>query len=82
MVLLSAAWGRKHYPIPYPLGRLSALLLAACLLVWVQQLLDASMLVRSYPALLWTQRLLAPLLYLGLAWLIEGRHLWRDLRSG
>jgi O-antigen/teichoic acid export membrane protein len=81
MVLLSAIWGRKHYPIPYPMVRLGALLLAACVLVWVQQMLDASELLRSQPFLLWAQRLLAPLLYLGLAWAIEGRHLWRDLRS-
>jgi len=67
MVLISYIIGKKHYPIPYELGKILSYLLAGSLLVIVTYYLQPN----------WIQAIFILILYIGVIYFIE----WKDLRK-
>jgi len=80
MAWLSGIWGQRHYPIPYPVARLSGLILASVLLVWVYFQVEGPQFQRFGDAGVWLLRLLVFGLFSALAWRVEGRRMLADLR--
>lgn len=80
MAALSGLWGQRHYPIPYPVARLSGLVLASSLLVWGYVQVEAWLSPGGGAALTWPLRLVALALFAALAWGLEGRRFRAALR--
>ncbi len=85
MAILSALWGRRHYPIPYPFVRLAGLILSAALLYalyfWVEGLLLSEPGSSATGYLIWLLRLAVLSLFGLIAWRIEGRRLLQQLKG-
>jgi O-antigen/teichoic acid export membrane protein len=81
MAVLSGLWSRKHYPVPYPILRLGALILGALLWFLLYQQVEMARIFQENPYLLWPLRVLVLMGFAGMAWFIDGRQLVRQIRS-